>query len=193
MCEPDISFVSCFLYSRQRFFPFDRQHLSRGYCCTLSFVLFFFFFLIYLAWHDLTWRLRFPFWRFVLARGKNRMHSRNLLVNEPTGLRGNVRRGWSRWEMGRKRERETAGERERITGIRRTGAKNSCVARGLGGSATGRERGMIEWERNRKKRECGGTIVDSESHLASRLLFIVPCYSGFPRQSGRDAVKKINK
>jgi len=36
-------------------------------------------------------------------------------------------------------------------------------------------------------------IVDSESHLASRLLFIVPCYSGFPRQSGRDAVKKKKK
>lgn len=50
---------------------------------------------------------------------------------------------------------------------------------------------MKEKERERKRaRECGGTIVDSESHLASRLLFIVPCYSGFPRQSGRDAVKK---
>lgn len=57
---------------------------------------------------------------------------------------------------------------------------------------------LIASERERKKeresvrksaRECGGTIVDSESHLASRLLFIVPCYSGFPRQSGRDAVK----
>lgn len=44
--------------------------------------------------------------------------------------------------------------------------------------------------REKERRECGGTIVDSESHLASRLLFIVPCYSGFPRQSGRDAVKK---
>lgn len=53
---------------------------------------------------------------------------------------------------------------------------------------------MKEKERERKRaRECGGKIVDSESHLASRLLFIVPCYSGFPRQSGRDAVKKKKK
>lgn len=53
---------------------------------------------------------------------------------------------------------------------------------------------MKEKERERKRaRECGRTIVDSESHLASRLLFIVPCYSGFPRQSGRDAIKKKRK
>lgn len=50
-----------------------------------------------------------------------------------------------------------------------------------------------ERETERKRvRECG-TTVDSESHLASRLLFIVPCYSGFPRQSGRDAIKKKRK
>lgn len=53
-----------------------------------------------------------------------------------------------------------------------------------------------EWENARirgwraRGRKWRGAIVDSESHLASRLLFIVPCYSGFPRQSGRDAIKK---
>lgn len=52
-----------------------------------------------------------------------------------------------------------------------------------------RESCLVECERTRA-RECERTTVDSESHLASRLLFIVPCYSGFPRQSGRDAVKK---
>lgn len=41
-----------------------------------------------------------------------------------------------------------------------------------------------------RMREWEGAIVDSESHLASRLLFIVPCYSGFPRQSGRDTIEK---
>lgn len=58
------------------------------------------------------------------------------------------------------------------------------------GRARGREREscLVECERTRA-RECERTTVDSESHLASRLLFIVPCYSGFPRQSGRDAVK----
>ena len=54
---------------------------------------------------------------------------------------------------------------------------------------------MVEWERRvrgwrARERKWRGAIVDSESHLASRLLFIVPCYSGFPRQSGRDAIKK---
>lgn len=54
---------------------------------------------------------------------------------------------------------------------------------------------MREWERRirgwrARERKWRGAIVDSESHLASRLLFIVPCYSGFPRQSGRDAIKK---
>lgn len=44
--------------------------------------------------------------------------------------------------------------------------------------------------REKERENAEGTIVDSESHLASRLLFIVPCYSGFPRQSGRDAIKK---
>lgn len=52
------------------------------------------------------------------------MHSRNLLVNEPTGLRGKRTARMKSVKDGEKtRERETAGERERITGIRRTGGE----------------------------------------------------------------------
>lgn len=97
--------------------------------------------------------------------------------------------------MRRKRERGCQRGRECESKIERNeNWKNEgelLCAGGLGGVRQG-ERGksdrVKEKERKREKRECGGTIVDSESHLASRLLFIVPCYSGFPRQSGRDAV-----
>lgn len=86
--------------------------------------------------------------------------------------------------MGRKRERERLPERERMR------ERTLVCWRIRQDCDRAREGNLIECERKRKTRECGGTIVDSESHLASRLLFIVPCYSGFPRQSGRDAVKK---
>lgn len=61
----------------------------------------------------------------------------------------------------------------------------------LDGSSDRASKGTFDRvKENESERVQRGTIVDSESHLASRLLFIVPCYSGFPRQSGRDAIKK---
>jgi len=118
----------------------------------------------------LTRRLRFPSKGSCLRAVRIEMHSRDLLVNESTG------EAYGADEVG-ERQGENRGWTLVCGRIRR-----ECDR--------AREGNLIEWERKREKRECGGTIVDSESHLASRLLFIVPCYSGFPRQSGRDAVKK---
>lgn len=100
-------------------------------------------------------------------------------------------------QTGRRRERETSVGRVRLKNEKKK--SGSRTREGKLGGATGRARerekgGNVNGVRERKRaRECGGTIVDSESHLASRLLFIVPCYSGFPRQSGRGAIKKEKK
>lgn len=66
--------------------------------------------------------------------------------------------------------------------LKERGRVNECM-----GCARERKR-KREWESERETNEWNEAIVDSESHLASRLLFIVPCYSGFSRQSGRDSL-----
>lgn len=116
--ESDIFFSIFFFYSPQRVsFRLTYQHLSRGYRCATRYALrVFFSFLIIPG--------RFPLRFSCLREIRIEMHSRDLLVNESTGLRESVWRGWNRGEMREVNAREAAREKDRENG--EEGA-NSCV------------------------------------------------------------------